>query len=284
MTPICVTGSVGLDRIWHLDQALRPGARLRCLAQICRMGGGAANTGTVLHALGQDPRIVARLCRDPAGDALFALLRCGGLDVAAIARVDGTTRPGDIFLQPDGERTLVGLGRAPVAAPRALLESVFPYSYLNIARLADPLALRVLLDRTCLIAQLPLDLAEPRPARVLIASRSDVLNVPATELWKLRRECDGLALCNLVITDSANGVELVGPEGVHHLPGQPIADLADSIGAGDFFAAGFIDGLARGLSAIDATENGQTVARMFLLNRPAILTESLRFAQLVTPG
>ena len=63
----------------------------------------------------------------------------------------------------------------------------------------------------------------------------------------------GDVLRYLAITDGPNGVELISADGACHFPGDPIRDLADSIGAGDFFAAGLIDGLARGLSTPDAT-------------------------------
>ncbi len=275
MPLICVAGSIGLDRIWHLDQPLRPGARLRCLRRICRLGGGAANTGTILRALGHDVQLVGRLCRDPAGEALLARVRSAGLACAAIARVDGATRRGEIFLQPDGERTLISGGGAQAVVPAALLATPAPYAYLNIARLADPLALRDLLPRTFLVAQLPLDLAEPRPAHVLIASRSDVTDMPAVELWGQRRALDGAALRHLVITDGGQGAELAGADGVRHFTGLPIPDLADSIGAGDFFAAGLVDALARGRSAPDAVIHGQDVARRFLLDRPPILAEPI---------
>lgn len=135
--------------------------------------------------------------------------------------------------------------------------------------------LRPLLERACLIAQLPLDRTEPRPAQVLIASRSDVADMPAAELWSLRHAMVGDVLRYLAITDGPNGVELVGPDGACHFPGEPIHDLADSIGAGDFFAAGLIGGLARGFSTLDATASAQSVARTFLLDRPAILAEPI---------
>jgi sugar/nucleoside kinase (ribokinase family) len=275
MPAICVAGSLGLDRIWYLDQPLRPGARLRCLHQISRLGGGAANTGAVLHALGHEVQIVARLCRDPSGDALLDLARRGGLDCSLVARIEGATRYGDIFLQPDGERTLISRSGAQVTVPAELLACTTPTAYLNIARLADPASLRPLLERVCLIAQLPLDRAEPRPAHVLIASRSDVQDIPPNELWRLRRAVDGEALRHVVITDGPNGVDLVGVDGPLHLPALPIPDLADSIGAGDFFAAGLIDGLARGLPMPDATAKAQAIVRTFLLDRLTILAEAI---------
>lgn len=277
MPTICVAGSLSLDRIWHIDQLLRPGARLRCLRQVIRVGGGAANTGAVLGALGHEVHIVATLCRDLGGDLLLDRARRAGLDCSSVERVDGVTRHADIFLQPDGERTLISSGGAQSPVPPALLASTAPFAYLNIARLADPTVLRPLLERACLIAQLPLDRTEPRPAHVLIASRSDVAAMPAVELWSLRRAMAGDVLRWLAITDGPNGVELVGPDGACHFPGDPIRDLGDSIGAGDFFAAGLIDGLARGLSTPDATARAQSVARTFLLDRPAILAEPIDF-------
>jgi sugar/nucleoside kinase (ribokinase family) len=278
MPAICVAGNVGLDRIWYLDSTLRPGARISCAGQVCRLGGGAANTATALRALGHDARIVARLRRDATGERLLEMLRRGGLDGAGIERIDGLTMPGEIFVQPDGERTLISKAGKAAGVPSTLGHDDAPYTYFNISRLSNPLVLAPLLDRTILIAQLPLDPDEPRPAHVLIASRSDVGEISSTELWRRRRAVDGMALRHLVITDGARGSELVGADGACHVPATPILELRDSIGAGDFFAAGLIDGLARGCSAHDATAHAQSVAKTFLMDRPTILAEPIAFS------
>ena len=273
MAGICVAGSVGIDRIWQLDQALRPGARLRCVHRFCRLGGGAANTGAALAELGQSVQIIARLRRDPLADRMLALLETAGLDTTRLARTDGSTQPGDIFLQPDGERTLISAGGTPSAVPPALLGTTCRHAYLNISRLTDPLVLRPLLDRAILVAQLPLDLSEPRPAHLLIASRSDIGMLDAMELWHRRQALDGEALRHIVITNGGDGAELTDGATTVTLPTTPLPDLQDTIGAGDFFAAGLLDALARGLPPAEAITSGQTAATHFLLTRPAILAE-----------
>jgi sugar/nucleoside kinase (ribokinase family) len=278
MTRICIAGSVGIDRIWQLDQPLRPGARLRCLHRFCRLGGGAANTGAALAVLGRTVELAARVRRDPAGDRLLALLETAGLDTARIERSDGTTQAGDIFLQPDGERTLISAGGQPVSVPAALLGTACRLAYLNIARLSDPLALRPLLDRCHLVAQLPLDLAEPRPAHLLIASRSDIGGLDATELFRQRRTLDGEALAAMVVTDGGHGAALVQADGMTELHATPLDGLSDSIGAGDFFAAGLLDALARDLPAAEAITAGHVAARRFLLERPPVLGERIEAA------
>lgn len=268
---ISVAGSIGLDRIWTLDQPLRPGGRLRCLRRFCRIGGGAANTGAVLAALGHAPALIARVAEDATAQAMRARLAAAGLDLSAVEARAGATRPGEIFLTPDGERTLIAASGLPAPVPPALAAIEGGLVYVNIARLTDPLALRPLLERATLVAQLPLDVAEPRPAHVLVASRSDIGDMPAAELWRLRRALDG-PLRLLVVTDGGQGAEAIGADGHWHRATTPLA-VTDSIGAGDYFAAGLVDAVLRNAAPAEALDHAQAVAARFLQARPACLAE-----------
>lgn len=269
MDRIIVAGNIGVDEIWHLDRALRPGRRLRCLERVQRVGGGAANTAAALLALRRTPLVAATLREDALGNALLARLTQASLDTTLIERTPGTTRPGIILLEPNGERTLIGGLRSRSKVPRAI-PAASPIVYLNFASLEHPAALATLQNRRWLVAQLPLDLDEPRPAHLLIASRSDVDDIPLAELWRQRRAIDGTVLRAIVLTNGPDGAAFISEAGEGWLP-CPARLQADSIGAGDFFAAGLLAGLSDDNDLPVSIHLGQQTAQTCLLNRPAIL-------------
>jgi adenosine kinase len=49
-----------------------------------------------------------------------------------------------------------------------------------------------------------------------------------------------------VVTRSEKGCIVLGPDGIEAVPAFPVERVADTTGAGDLFAAGFLSGLARG--------------------------------------
>eukprot|EP01037_Dinobryon_pediforme_P004316 gene4316-4365_t len=270
MTGILLAGSVGADRIWVLDRKLRPGARLQCRERVLRLGGGAANTGAVLAALGHRPVIASVVGSDAMADAMLAAIVEAGLDVSAIERRAGATQAGEILLDPDGERTLIGGAHRRRALPQAVFTRDWTMLYVNIAYLVEPERLGAVLERPWVIAQLPLDLDEPRPAHALIASRSDIADLRAETLWQKRREIDGERLRWIVITDGDRGAAVVDDTGVRHFATEA-QRVANSIGAGDFFAAGLIAGLAADAPVAEAVRQGQSAAARFLRDRPAML-------------
>lgn len=272
MARILVAGNVGIDRVWLLDQKLRTGARIACHSRVLRLGGGAANTAAALVELGHLPAVAARIAQDAAGCDIIAALRGAGLDVGGIECFAGETRLGDIFLDPDGERTLIGSHAAPRPLPAALFTSSWSMLYVNFARLVAPESLAAFCDRPCVIAQLPLDLTERRPAHVLIASRSDIADLPADRLWQQRRAVDGDMLGCIVITEGGRGAEVVDAHGVTHHPTE-IVLTCDSTGAGDFFAAGLVAGLLDHAPIGSAVQVGQAAAARFMQARPAMLRE-----------
>jgi sugar/nucleoside kinase (ribokinase family) len=270
--PVLVAGHANLDRVWQLAEPLRAGARLNVLSRHLRLGGGGANTAAALVTLGAPVKLACRLASDTVGDAMFAWLAEAGVDMAATERHDGATTAGDILLDPSGERTLLGTSSAAAShiLPTALLNWSGRVAYVNLSRLADPSALAAVTARCLLVAQMPLDLAQPRPVQVLIASRSDVSGISPEELFRRRAVLD-TALRQVVLTDGPGSVALADASGVRMLEPAGPAVSGNTIGAGDFFAAGLLQALGSGAEIGAAVGAGQLAARRLLVTRPAAL-------------
>ena len=68
-----------------------------------------------------------------------------------------------------------------------------------------------------------------------------------------------------IITNGENGVYLIGPQMLEHVPVPdiPEAEIIDTIGAGDQFAAGFIAGMVAGLNYKESARQGiETASRI----------------------
>src|SRR3712207_7370155 len=63
-----------------------------------------------------------------------------------------------------------------------------------------------------------------------------------------------------VVTRSAEGALVVTREETKAVPAHPIAQLVDTTGAGDLFAAGFLAGLAQGAETVDCARLGALAA------------------------
>ncbi|HEY0900875.1 MAG TPA: adenosine kinase [Micavibrio sp.] len=83
---------------------------------------------------------------------------------------------------------------------------------------------------------------------------------------------------HFVVTNGADGVYLIGPDMIDHVPVTPLpaAQIVDTIGAGDQFAAGYIAGIINGQSPQVAARAGIEAAREILKQaggRPSVSPE-----------
>lgn len=282
MGHILVAGSVNVDRLWRLDAPLRGGARLTYHSATLRCGGGGFTTGAALLALGHAVTIVATLADDGLGRACFDRLATLGFDLSGVRFAGGRTTPLDIFIDPSGERTILAPrtteARRLVRLPRLPAELV----YVNVRRM-EPAVLAGLAPGTRRVAQVPLEPGEQRPADVLIGAVPDGgIDLGGIDIGRIdlggdafaqARRIAGPSLATLVLTDGARPVQLFDSAGRSSVEVAAVT-AADTTGAGDVFAAGYIDALLREEPAAEAARHASTVAARFLTDRDAFWSQA----------
>ncbi|TXI05056.1 MAG: carbohydrate kinase [Rhizobium sp.] len=264
MPRIIVIGSVNHDRIWQLDAPLTPGGRIQFSSRTTRLGGGAFYTGQQLLELGADVAIVSRLMQDERGEAALKSLSAAGFDTAHVMMTPGETAPLEIFLQPDGERTII----APAARSHALMAAGKLKGagvYINALALAENLVEQI--DaQPLVVTQFPLRPATPRPSDYVISSRDDVPDDLALA-WQRARQIAGSRLKMLVLTDGPRPITLFdGSQTVEVAPADRV-DTTNTIGAGDRFAGSFLFALLEGKAPAAAAQDASGITADWLRRR-----------------
>lgn len=244
MARILVAGNINHDRVWHLDRPLVPGGRLSCLSREVRLGGGAFHTGAQLLRLGHTVAIAGSLMDDEAGRAALATLDAMGFDTAHVAVIAGETAPADILLDPAGERTII----APPNRKRPPAGLAGPVEadaiYVNAAA-CSPVLLAAMERAPLCVAQFPAR-EEARPAHILVGSAADMAGHDYPDLWATARRIAGGRLSHVVITDGPEPVRLMDRDTIRLVPPPDRLQLADTIGAGDTFAASYLHAVLAG--------------------------------------
>ena len=243
-------------------------ARMGQAVEVC--GGSAANTMVGVARLGGAAGYVGKVRDDEAGAVFRRDIREAGVDLPIpAAAVGAATARCLVFVTPDAQRTMttylgacVELGPAdidPDFIARARLLYMEGYLWdppaakaafrkaLGIAHAAGGRVCLSLSDSFCVERH-------RAELRDLVANHIDVLFANEDEAMALyevgdfdaalaaaRADCAVAAL-----TRSAKGSVVAGDGAVHTIEAAPVAQVVDTTGAGDLYAAGFLLGLARG--------------------------------------
>lgn len=268
MAHVLVAGSINVDRLWRLAGPLAAGGRVTHGGTELRIGGGGFSTGATLLALGHHVTLVTTLSTDDAGRACLEALSRLRFDVRHVRLTEAPTIPLEIFIDPSGDRTILAPAATEARRLTALPPATVDMAYVNVRR-AEPGLLAELAGRTRVVAQVPLEAGEHRPAEILVASASDHAFPSGEGALRQARQIGGPALSALVLTDGARPVEVCDDAGRSGVPVAPLTRPTDTTGAGDVFAAGLIDGLLRGAPAVAAVRRGNEIAARFLADRRA---------------
>ena len=248
-------------------------------------GGSAANTIFGVGSFGVRAAYIGKVKDDPLGAAYRDDIHASGVRFSTAPASDG---PGTgrcfVYVTADGERTMnTYLGASSFLTPDDVDEALVreaPITYLEgymwdrpaakaafqkagkVAHAAGNRAALTLSDSFCVgrFRDEFLDLMRSGTVDMLFANTDELLSLYQTDdfeqaLAALRRE--GVLG---ILTRSEKGAIAVQGEATHEAPAFPIAQLVDTTGAGDYFAAGFLAGLARKADLTDCLRLGALAA------------------------
>lgn len=265
MARLLVTGAINHDRFVRIDR-LVTGARIRGEDLGLFIGGAAANSARALGLAGHAVTLASVLGAGPRGDAILAELAAAGLDVSRVARPETPVPEPMILLDAEGERTILYIGQAGPGRrvwhdglDIAGFHGDWDGSYIAAEAPGTDALSRRHLGRGPVVAQWSRRDAPP-VAEVLIASQEAVgaeAALPAPDALGFPRW--------LVVTEGAAGARAIGRDGqVLRCPAAPVAQVVDTTGAGDVYAAGILHALVSGWGMAEGMALGAGLSAMQL--------------------
>jgi len=283
---LCTIGDLIEDVVVWLNGELNIGSDTDSVIVRTR-GGSAANVAMFGALTGTPSRFIGQVGNDNLGEQLCASLRSSGVDVCTVA--EGRTGSIVVVVQPNGERTfltdrgvaselsvfdasyLAGVSVVHVPTYSLALEPLASTAvqYIHAARAAGAL-ISVDASSTSVLRDYGID----RYSELITSIAPDVflcnndeaalLNIdsehpmPGAELTVIKRG----ALPVTVVTAAGVVTEVATP---------PVANIVDTTGAGDAFAAGFLPVYATSRNIEDAITNGNLIAARVLRSPGATL-------------
>jgi sugar/nucleoside kinase (ribokinase family) len=241
---VCAVGDLLLDVIVRLDAPIAADTDTYGQTRV-GAGGQAANVCAWVAELGGAARFLGKRANDAAGRIVAEELERRGVEIAG-PEVDGGTGTVVSVATPDGQRAMLSdRGVAPGFAPDELrAEWLAGCDWLHVpgySLAVDPLA-ETALAAAQLAPRVSLDFSSTAAVSAVgvdrfrsLAERLQPATVFATEAEaELVGSLDGVTL---VLKRGARGCTV---DGRSYRP--PTADVVDTTGAGDAFAAGFLLG------------------------------------------
>jgi sugar/nucleoside kinase (ribokinase family) len=233
-------------------------------------GGSCGNTMAGIAALGGKAAYIGKVRDDQLGQVFRHDIRASGVAFDSAPATDGPpTARCLILVTPDAQRTMntflgacVNLG--PEDVPEALIASAsitYMEGYLWDRPKAKEAFVRAAKLAHAAKRRVSLTLSDPfcvdrhrDSFRTLVKDHVDILFANEAEIASLyqvndfdqavkqvRQECD-----IAVLTRGADGSVIVKGGEMHTVPAAPVAKVIDTTGAGDLYAAGFLQALTAG--------------------------------------
>ncbi len=250
---ILVFGTVCLDRIRHVARIPAFGEYVEVDSEVLMLGGEAANTAANLARWGADLRLLGNsLAEDLEGVLLESLLVERGLGYPTRSVAVKSTPVCDVYVTPDGERTMFGLGFSTMSAPDPAELDTLKGSWFtvdgNFGAVGEAYASRAT------EGGMGVYLMDLPPTSTVIGSGT--LWHSSTRWYGERgnsavneglvRELVERTGCTAILSDAGRGLMVGTPEGVRNPPVFERPEVRDSTGAGDTLRAGVLFGLDRG--------------------------------------
>lgn len=274
MPEVAVVGSINVDRSVEVPEPPRRGATLLGGPVLRGPGGKGANQAVALARLGRTTAMIGAVGRDPDGMWMREVLAAERVSVDGVEEVDEHTGQAFVFVEPNGESTIVVSPGANMALSAATVERHAETISAARAVLAQQEIPETCIERAAELCTgiFVLNPAPPRPLSYQALSRVDILVPNRHELTSLLGVDDSCELEDLVTLASRLPVSqaivvtlgeegaLVVKDGTYvHIPAVPVRAV-DATAAGDTFCAALVDGLLEGWDVVDAVRWAVRVA------------------------
>jgi sugar/nucleoside kinase (ribokinase family) len=246
---VWIVGPVAWDTVAYLPALPAAGAYTQSRRTIERPGGTAGNVAQALATTGVETGFVTGLGDDVYADRLRLALTASGVRHLVVTRLAGGTHRVMIFVDDEGERTMVGLSPNGLDAVDLTAADLEPDDVVVFVVwddvLLDELAFATARGCTTVVG-LAAVMNPAVSADLAFGSRSDLPRGP--------QGFDDLDLTQylgrfgrIVMTRGEAGAVQLERGRVLHQPALP-AEVVDTTGAGDAFLAGYLSQYAAGLT------------------------------------
>ena len=262
---LVVLGSVNSDLTVRVARHPLPGETLLGGDLSTGLGGKGANQAAAAARMGVAPLFLGAVGTDAVGDTLRSGLAAAGVDVSALATVDGPSGVALITVADDGENTIVVAAGANDRVDAATVRdtvSALDADDVVLAQLEVPLDV-VSTASSSTSARFVLNLSPARDVPAPLLAACDPLIVNETEAALIAGDGSPEELVqrlrprvrSVVLTLGGDGALVADGEGMRHHP-APQVEVVDTTGAGDAFAGALAAALARGAALNDAAAAG----------------------------
>jgi ketohexokinase len=265
MARILLVGTATLDMVFTLDRHPAEDAEVRAQSlRVCR-GGNAANTAVVLAQLGHTCSFFGVLADAPEAAVIDADFVRHGVDFAACPRAPGRSPTSSIYLSGP-HRTIVHYRDLPEVTAEQFSRldiDVFDWVHFEGRNVPQLLSMIARVRKDCPAVKISLELEKPRDgieaawnlADVLICSRGYAMHHGFDAPQQFIDWMRGNAPRAIVVAAwGEKGAYARAGQEIFHSLAYPPAEVLDTLGAGDTFNAGFIDGMCMNGNVADAVQ------------------------------
>lgn len=249
-----VIGPIAWDNVARVPHVPERGGFVQADQLAGRPGGAGANVAIALASTGTTVHMAGYTGDDQRGRQLRAVLSEAGVDVSQVQLTDGCTSEMLIMIDPDGERTMLGLHPDLLCMVQVPVAAIQPGDLVYFAAWRDVFlpAMQQIEAEGALVVTVPDPHMPPVvPASYLVGSSAqyggqDPARNIANPSGHLRAA---------VITRAADGAVLYEQDTTRPFAARAVPAV-DTTGAGDAFAAGFLYQVGVGRTVAHAVAAG----------------------------
>jgi len=273
MANILTVGIATLDLIFGVDHYPNEDEEMRAQTLRVVRGGNASNTAVVLSQLGHQVSFAGVLSDAPENQILLEDFRRFGVDVSNCVTRPGKPPTSSILVAPSGSRTIVHYRDLPEFGFEDFARiDLAPFDWIHFEGRNIPELAKMIAQARSVRPDLKISLEAEKPRDgldtvlglpdVLLCSRALALHLGHAEaapfLHAMRAKAPQATI--FVGWGTRGAFALDSGNQIHESPAFPPAQVVDSVGAGDTFNAGVIDGWLRGLSTEDTLRAANELA------------------------